>query len=352
MYKKLCDILKEVDSVLITSPYNLRYFTGFRGGEGVALIGNDFRFLFVDSRYAEAASAEAADYEVIEFSAGKLLDLIYDKISLMSTKNIGYENSYMTVSEYEKYSDRLKNCTFVGLKNRLDTLRMIKTDEEIGYIQKAAEIADKAFSEVLSKIKCGVSECEIAAEIEYIMRRLGGDGASFDTIVVSGVKSSMPHGMPSNKKLEYGDFVTMDFGCTYNEYCSDMTRTVVVGGASDKQIDVYNTVKNAQINGLQHIKAGVVGKEADKAARDVIDTAGYGEYFRHSLGHGVGLMIHELPNLSPMSDISLEENMVVTCEPGIYIPGFGGVRIEDLVVVKKDGFVNMTNSPKELIICD
>lgn len=351
MYKKLCDILKEVDLVLITSPHNLRYFTGFRGGEGVALIGSDFRFLFVDSRYTEAAKTEAVDYDVIEFGGGKLFDAINEKISLTSVKNIGYENSCMTVSEYEKYTDKLKDYTFIGLKNRLDMLRMIKTAEELGHIQKAAEIADKALEEVLSKIKCGVSECELAAEIEYTMRRLGGDGTSFDTIVVSGVKSSMPHGMPDDKKLEYGDFVTMDFGCVYKGYCSDMTRTVVVGEANQKQIDVYNTVLNAQLAGLEYIKAGIISKEADKVARGIIADAGYEKYFGHSLGHGVGLLIHEMPNLSPISEIVLEENMVVTCEPGIYIPGFGGVRIEDLVVVKNNGIINLTNSTKKLIIC-
>lgn len=351
MYKKLGDILKEVDSVLITSPHNLRYFTGFRGGEGVALIGRDFRFLFVDSRYIEAARNEAVDYEVIEFGGGKLLDLIYNKISMASVKSVGFENDYMTVSEYDKYTDKLTDCTLVGLKNKLDMLRMIKTEEELGCIQKAAEIADKAFKEVLSKIKCGVSEYEIAAEIEYTMRRLGSDGTSFDTIVVSGVKSSMPHGVPDNKKIEYGDFVTMDFGCIYNGYCSDMTRTIIIGEANQKQVDVYNTVLKAQTSGLEHIKAGVVGKEADKVARDIITDAGYGEYFGHSLGHGVGLLIHEMPYLSPLSEVVLQENMIVTCEPGIYIPSFGGVRIEDLVVVKKNGIINLTNSTKELIIC-
>ncbi len=351
MFKKLCDILKEVDAVLVTSPHNLRYFTGFRGGEGVALIGNDFRFLFVDSRYTEAARGEAIDFDIIEFGGGKLLDTMYDKISVTSVKSVGFENNYMSVSEHEKYIDKLTDCTLVGLKNRLDMLRIIKTDKELGYIKRAAEIANITFKNILAKIKCGVSECEVAAEIEYTMRRLGGEGTSFETIVVSGVKSSMPHGMPGEKKLEYGDFVTMDFGCVYNGYCSDMTRTVVMGEANQKQVDVYNTVLKAQMAGLEYIKSGKAAKDADKAARDVITDACYGEFFGHSLGHGVGLLIHELPNLSPLSETILEENMVVTCEPGIYIPAFGGVRIEDLVVVKKDGILNLTSSPKELIVC-
>lgn len=351
MHKKLYDILNEIDVVLITSPHNLRYFSGFKGGEGVALVGREFRYLFVDSRYTEAATIEAACFDIIEYKGGKLLDNIYEKITKHSIVKIGFENRVMTVVEFDKYAEKFSKCNLVSLENRLDMLRIVKTEEELESIKKAAQIGNAAFRTVLPMIKCGVTECEIAAELEYKMRCLGSEGTSFDTIVVSGVKSSMPHGMPGDKKLESGDFVTMDFGAVYNGYCSDMTRTVVMESASDEQREIYNTVLNAQLTGLETIKAGISGKAADAAARSVIENAGYGKYFGHSLGHGVGLMIHELPNLSPMSDIVLKENMVVTCEPGIYIPKLGGVRIEDLVVVKKDGILNLTSSPKELIVC-
>ena len=351
MYNKLNDLLKQFDAILITSPYNLRYFSGFRGGEGVAIIGKSFRTLFVDSRYTVAAKGEAPYFEVTEFSAGKLIASIKEKLEQNNIRSIGFENSVMTVMEFERYRDGLGNIELTGIDNKLNLLRMIKTDKEIDCLRQAEKIGDLAFEKVLPKIKAGVAECEIAAELEYQMRLLGTDGASFETIVVSGEKSSMPHGMPDGTKLKRGNFVTMDFGCIYNGYCSDMTRTVVIEKATDEQIKIYQTVLKAQLAGLEAIREGVAGKDADKVARGIISDAGYGKFFGHSLGHGVGLQIHELPNLSPMSDIILKENMVVTCEPGIYIEGLGGVRIEDMVVVQKSGIDNLTTSPKDLIIC-
>lgn len=351
MYNKLNDLLEQFDAILITSSYNLRYFSGFRGSEGVAIIGKSFRTLFVDSRYTVAAKGEAPDFEVTEFSAGKLIESINEKLEQNNIHSIGFENSVMTVMDFERYRDGLGNIELTGVDNKLNLLRMVKTDEEIAYLRRAEKIGDLAFEKVFPKIKAGALECEIAAELEYQMRLLGADGASFETIVVSGAKSSMPHGMPDATKLKRGDFVTMDFGCIYNGYCSDMTRTVVIEKATDEQIKIYQTVLKAQLAGLEAIREGVEGKEADKVARGIISDAGYGKFFGHSLGHGVGLQIHELPNLSPMSDIILKENMVVTCEPGIYIEGLGGVRIEDMVVVQKSGIDNLTTSPKDLIIC-
>ena len=351
MWRKLNDILKEVDAVMITSAPNLRYFSGFAGGEGVCVIGNGFKFLFVDSRYTVAAVNEAPDFEVIEFRVGKLCDEINSRLKSRSVTKLGFENGEMTVFEYDVYREKLSGIEFAGLGSRLTELRMIKTDAEIGLMKTAESIGDAAFSEVLPMIKAGAAECEIAAELEYRMRRHGADKTSFDTIVVSGIKSSMPHGIPSDKRLERGDFVTMDFGCVYKGYCSDMTRTVIIEKADDEQIKIYNTVLSAQLKGLEAIKAGIMGKDADRAARDIISDAGYGRCFGHSLGHGVGLVIHELPNLSPASEITLCENMIVTCEPGIYVEGFGGVRIEDMVAVTKTGVENLASSPKELIIC-
>lgn len=351
MRRKLNDILKEVDAVMITSAPNLRYFSGFAGGEGVCVIGSGFKFLFVDSRYTVAAVNEAPEFEVIEFRGGKLCDEINSRLKSRSVTKLGFENGEMTVFEYDVYREKLSGIEFVGLGSRLTELRMIKTDAEIELMKTAEGIGDAAFSEVLPMIKAGVAECEIAAELEYRMRRHGADKTSFDTIVVSGIKSSMPHGIPSDKRLERGDFVTMDFGCVYKGYCSDMTRTVVIEKADDEQTKIYNTVLSAQLKGLETIRAGIKGKDADRTARDIISGAGYGRCFGHSLGHGVGLVIHELPNLSPASEITLCENMIVTCEPGIYVEGFGGVRIEDMVAVTKNGVENLASSPKELIIC-
>ncbi len=350
MYKKLENIFKETDAVLITSAHNLKYFSNFSGGEGVALIGKEFRFLFVDSRYTTSAKQEAKEFCVIEFSSGKLLEMLNEKIVRHSVKTVAFEDFEMTVSTYNLYKSRI-DAELLPLGDKLSRLRMVKTDEEIIYLKKAESIGDEVFSKILPYIKAGVSENDIALEIEYQMRKLGAEGTSFETIVVSGKKSSMPHGRPDSKKLKCGDFVTMDFGCKYNGYCSDMTRTVAIEKIDEEQKKIYDTVLKAQKAGLDAIRAGVLAKDADFKARSAIEEAGYGRYFGHSLGHGVGLLIHELPNLSPKSDIILSENMVVTCEPGIYIEDFCGVRIEDMVVVKNDGYENLTNSTKELLIC-
>lgn len=351
MWRKLSYLFDEADGVMITSAPNLRYFTGFAGGEGVCLVGKDFKYLFVDSRYTVAARLEAADFEVVEFKGGKLADEMQTRLKKHCVNELLFEDRALCVEEFNRYNDKFEGVELKGLSNELKKLRMVKTEEEKADMRVAESIGDKAFEHILPYIKEGVSENDIAAEIEYRMRRHGSEKTSFDTIVVSGVKSSMPHGIPSGKLLEAGDFVTMDFGCIYNGYCSDMTRTVAVGKVSAKQKEIYDTVLKAQLEGLNTIKAGIKGCVADKSARKVIEDAGYGECFGHSLGHGVGLEIHELPNLSPASDILLCKDMVVTCEPGIYVEGFGGVRIEDMVIVTENGVENLAASNKELIIC-
>lgn len=345
MYKKLDGILSETDAALIISPNNMRYFSGFSGGEGALFITKSERLLFTDSRYTEQAQNEARDFQVIEWKSG-FSDLA-DRINGLIIKSIAIEEAFMTVSLFERLKG-LINAEFTGKSAEFDKLRMVKESWEIEKIAKAEEIGDMAFSHVLKFIKEGVCERDIAAEIEYFMKKQGAQGTSFDTIAISGKKTSMPHGQPGNKKIENGDFITLDFGCVYEGYCSDMTRTVVLGKATPRQKEIYDVVYRAQLEGLNAIKSGIKGSDADKAAREVIEKAGYGKYFGHSLGHGVGLLIHEMPNLSPKSDTVLEENMIVSCEPGIYIPGFGGVRIEDLVCVKSGKCLNLTASPKEL----
>ena len=242
-----------------------------------------------------------------------------------------------------------KRQVLVPLGGSVNELRCIKTQEELENIRKAEEIGDRAFEFILGVIKPGMTELEVAAELEYHMKRNGAWKTSFDTIVASGFNSSMPHAVPGMKKIEKGDFITMDFGCVYNGYCSDMTRTVVAGRADDRQKKIYYTVLEAQKIALDRIRAGLKGKEIDKAARDYIDAAGYKGCFGHGLGHSVGLYIHEEPRLSVTGETVLQENMIETVEPGIYIPGYGGVRIEDLVVVTKTGHVNFTHSDKKLI---
>ncbi len=349
MVEKLEGLLQWAEGILLTSPQQLRYFTGFRGGEGIALVGRDARFLFVDSRYTEAARKEASAFTVIETAGKSRIEEIGKRMKEQNIYCLAFEDEQLSVAEYEALQNGLPKAKWQGCSRELETLRMVKTAEEIQWMRTAEQIGIDAFLAVIPMIKPGVAEHEVAAELEYQMRRRGGEGTSFETIVVSGVKSSMPHGRPDGKKIERGDFVTMDFGCRYQGYCSDMTRTVVVGKASAQQKEIYETVRLAQQKGLDTIQAGILGKEADRAARQVIEEAGYGRYFGHSLGHGVGLLIHELPNLSPASEVRLEEGMVVTCEPGIYLPGFGGVRIEDMVLVTKDGIENLTPLEKSLL---
>ena len=349
MISRLNDLLAEFDGVLLTSPHNMRYFSGFSGGEGAALITSNERFLFTDSRYTEQAQNESAEQGFVVVETNTPLSVAGDKISDIGMKNVLFEDEVMSVSIHTALCKKLGKGELVPASRKINELRMIKTDDELRKMAKAEQIACDAFERILGFIKPGITEREIALELEYFMRKNGAGGIAFQTIAISGKKTSLPHGVPSDKKIENGDFVTMDFGALYDGYCSDMTRTIVVGRASEEQRKVYEVVKDAQARGLEAIFEGAESSKADFAARYIIDNAGYGKYFGHSLGHGVGLLIHELPNLSPRSSFVLKENMIVTCEPGIYIPDFGGVRIEDMVCVKKGGIINLTHASKDLI---
>lgn len=341
-------------AVLITSPYNMQYFSGFSGGEGAVLICPNNNYLMIDSRYTGIAKEEAYEnFNVLEFGITKpLITMLLEKLNENEIKKIIYEEDFMTVSIFNRLSNNFKEIEFIPQSTELNALRTIKNDVEIEYIKHAEQIGVHAFNHVIKHIKEGVTEKEIAAELEYFMKKNGAENISFDTIVLSGARTALPHGMPSDKKVENGDFILMDYGCKYHGYCSDMTRTVVFGKADEKQKEIYNIVRQAQEIGMNAIRNGIHGNIPDKYAREVIQNAGYGEHFGHSLGHGVGLLIHEEPRLSPKSNTILKENMIVSCEPGIYIYGYGGVRIEDLVCVKKDGCVNLTNLTKELIELD
>ncbi len=347
MHTKLEALLKKYDAILLTSPYNMRYFGNFSCGEGAVWITGSRKAVITDSRYIEQASAEAGLFEIRE--SGNWIDEVCSYIDAEQIKNILFEDAFMSAAVYMKLSDKAKSSRLCVGSKMLNDLRMVKTAQELDIMAQAELICCRAFEKIIDFIKPGISEKELAAELEYYIRKCGGEGVAFETIVVSGARSSLPHGTPSDKIIEKNDFVTLDFGCVYKGYCSDMTRTVVVGKATEKQKEIYSIVKEAQQIGLEAITSGVTGRNADFAARSVIEKCGYGEYFRHSLGHGVGLCIHEMPNLSPKSEVVLEENMVVTCEPGIYIPDFGGVRIEDMVCVKTDKVLNMTPATKELL---
>jgi len=326
-------MLSNCDAVLISSPENMRYIAGFTG-EGYVVISNNERYIFTDSRYSEKADEETEGYIVSEGN-------VFEYLEKFDT--VGVEEKHITCL----IADKIKNKVYKS--KLLDSMRMVKTPEEIEKIRIAEEIACRSFEKVLEYVSVGVRECDIAREFEYIMKKEGAQGPAFETIVISGKKTSLPHGVPSDKKLEKGDLVTMDFGCLYEGYRSDVTRTFCIGKADEKQREIYEIVKEAQQVGLDTIMSGITGRDADAVARKVIEDRGYGEYFRHALGHGVGLAIHELPNLSPRCEILLKPGMIVTCEPGIYIPDFGGVRIEDTVVVTENGIENLCRLSKDLL---
>ncbi len=347
MISKLDNLFSEYDGILITSPFNMQYFSKFSGGEGAVWISKNEMIIFTDSRYTEQAEGEALLFEVRE--TNNWLDEVALIIKEEKIKSVLFEDQNVSASVYLKMQNRFEKAKLFAGSDKLNRLRMVKTERELKTIAKAEQICCKAFSRILDFVKPGISEKEVATELEYYMKQEGGEGTAFDTVAVSGARCSLPHGVPSDKRIEKGDFVTLDFGCMLDGYASDMTRTIVVGKASEEQKKIYNAVKDAQHAGLDFIQAGVLAKDADLAARSVIEKYGFGKYFRHSLGHGVGLLVHELPNLSPKSEIILEENMVVSCEPGIYIPDFGGVRIEDLICVKNNGNLNFTDTQKDLI---
>ncbi len=347
--RKILEELK-IDAVLVTSPYNMRYISGFAGGEGVLYITDKKSVLFTDSRYTVQAKAEAKAFDVVE--SGNLLETIEQLKVLFeedSISSVGIEDEVLTYKEAKLFIDISDKMHWVGLESRLDRLRIVKTEEELVKLEMAEGIGDAAFSHILTVIKPGITELEIAAELEYYMKKNGATKVSFDTIVASGVNSSMPHAIPTTKKVELGDFVTMDFGCMVDGYCSDMTRTIVVGKASQKQKEIYNVVLKAQLESLAAVKAGVKGFEVDAVARKIINDAGYGDCFGHGLGHSVGLFIHEEPRFSPRCEEIIVPNTIMTVEPGIYVDGFGGVRIEDMIVVTEDGYKNFAHSDKNLI---
>ncbi len=350
-FKKVQDILKklELDAVLISNGNNMRYISGFSGETGYLYISQAKHAVLTDSRYTIQAELEAHGYEIITIGNGGYEEAINDIIKSEQINRLGFESEDLLYAKYEGFKEALSIEELVPIKNDITRLRRIKSPKELEYIRRAEEIGDETFTQILDYIKPGMTELEVAARIEYLLKMNGGQRTSFPAIVASGINSAMPHAVPTMKKLEDGDFLTMDFGCVYEGYCSDMTRTIVIGKASDKQKEIYHTVLEAQMAALEVIRAGVKGKEVDKVARDIIYKAGYEGCFGHGLGHSVGLFIHENPRLSPLEEELLEAGMIETVEPGIYVKGFGGVRIEDLVAVTETGNINYTRSDKSLI---
>lgn len=338
-----------IDAMLVTSEAGERYALGFHG-EGLALICGEGCWYFTDSRYIEAANRQISDAHIDCVGAGRgHRVLAAEVIKKLGLTTVGFEGGSVSVDELSVYEKDLP-CTLVPASGLIGGLRAAKDEEELALMKKAQAITDRVFANILDFIRPGMTEREVAARLVYDMMRLGGSRPSFDPIVAAGANGSMPHAVPGDTVIEQGMFVTMDFGCVYEGYCSDMTRTVAIGEPTQEMRTVYDTVLRAQKAGIAAARAGVEGRQVDAAARQVIEQAGYGAHFGHSFGHSLGLEVHESPNFSPNEGRIMPAGAVVSAEPGIYLPGKFGVRIEDVLILTPNGCENITASPKELIV--
>ncbi|MFN2364721.1 MAG: aminopeptidase P family protein [Halarsenatibacteraceae bacterium] len=340
---------KELDAIMITSKKNRFYFSKFTGTAGTILITDSDNYFITDFRYIDQAKKQTEGFEIIEISKNKNKNLI-KFLNDHNLKKIGFEDGDLSYKQYQELTNIDSDKEYSPLSDEINEFRMIKDDEEVETIKEAIKITEKALKKIITYIEPGMKEREVAAELEYYLRKLGGDGPSFDFIVASGKRSALPHGVASDKIIETGDFITLDFGTYYKGYCSDMTRTIVVGEPDEKQVEIYNIVLNAHLEVIDKIKPGMTGQKADQIAREIIEEAGYGDNFGHGLGHGLGIEVHEEPRLSTTSEEVLKPGMIVTDEPGIYLPDWGGVRIEDDLVITEDGCKSLNQSNKELII--
>ena len=338
-----------LDAMLITSQSGERYALGFHG-EGMLLVTREGAHYTTDGRYIEAARERitGAHVSLVTRSSGHLAQA-RAYIEENGLHNVGFESASLTVDAHRRYAQELP-CILTPAQPLLDSLRASKDEEELEVMRRAQKITDEAFKAILNFIRPGMTEREIAARLVYEMMSRGGERVSIDPIVASGANGSMPHAVPGDQMVDTGMFITMDFGCVLKGYCSDMTRTVALGQPTEEMERVYATVLAAQKAGINAARAGVTGQEVDAAARRVIEEAGYGEYFTHSFGHSLGIDIHESPSASPSETAVLPAGAVISAEPGIYLPGRFGVRIEDVLILKEGGCEDITRSPKDLIV--
>lgn len=353
MLEQIRSHLQEIscDVFISTHRTHRRYLTKFTGSAGLVWTGLDSKILVTDFRYTEQAGEQSPDWEIVLLQP-TLEETMARLIEEQQVRRIAFESEHITVEQLTKWQEKFDAVEFVPTKNWVAQLRQVKTQEEIDKIAAAAKITVQALTALVPQIKPGVTEIELALELEYTMRRLGAEAVAFDPIVGSGPRGALPHAIPGDRKIQAGDFIVIDMGCVYQGYCSDLTRTFVVGRPDPKQLEIYHIVLEAQLAALNALKPGLSGKEVDSVAREIIKNAGYDQHFGHSLGHGVGLEIHEEPRLSQFNEEPLAPGMVVTVEPGIYLPGWGGVRIEDLVVVTEEGCRILTELTKELVIIE
>ncbi len=364
----------KTDIALLTDEANMRYVSGFTG-EGYVIVTRDGGTVVTDARYTIAARNECPDFDVVEWNKIGYYKPVMDTVKKPKYKTLAYEDKYLTVASFNRFKKRLeKNIKLKPLGEKADALRQVKTDEEIETIREAERIGDRAFARLMldfgvaadrlgevgaevaayhtasALVPEKMTERNVAARLEFYLKDEGGERLSFETIAASGLNGAMPHAVPSDKMLVRGELLTLDFGCVYEGYCSDMTRTIAIGKPSDELRRIYDTVLNAQETALKGIRPGMTGAEIDALARDVIKETGYGDYFGHSLGHSVGLRIHEQPGFSSKEKTVIQPGMVVSVEPGIYIENVGGVRIEDLVAITDSGIDNLAKSVKTLIV--
>lgn len=341
-----------LDAVFLTCRANRFYAAGFDSydTDGACLVTPEHVFYWTDGRYIEAAQRDIAGAEVGLTDRNHPYEaLAAEVVTRFGIRRLGFDDGAMTVADHHRYTEALP-CELVPVTALMTRLRSVKDEEELAVMRQAQAIAEKAYTELLNDIRPGVTEKFLAARLTFLMLTGGAQNVSFDPIVISGPNTSLPHGVPTEKALAQGDFVTMDFGALYHGYCSDTTRTVAVGHVTDEMAKVYETVLSAQKAGIAAARAGITGKALDGAARDVIEKAGYGQYFSHSFGHSLGVEIHEAPNASPSNAKPLPAGAVVSAEPGIYLPGRFGVRIEDVLILREGGCEDITNLEKKLLV--
>ena len=354
-FNKRVDLLKQklsainLDGAFITNLTNIRYLTGFTGSAGSLLILDNKQYFFTDGRYIEQSKNQVKNCD-IHITGSAHYQAINSKKILNNDSNIGFESDYVSVGLFNQLQKTLNHINWQPFSGIVEKIAAVKDDFEIQSLQTAIDITDEVFLQIIPELKRGAIEKEIAAKISYLFKMNGAEGDSYEPIIGSGFLGALPHARPTEKKFEKGDFVVMDFGALYNGYHADMTRTIVIGEASSKHKEIYDIVLESQLSGIKIAKAGVTGQAVDKACRDVIQKAGYGDKFIHSTGHGIGLEVHTYPRLSHVNKNPLLKNYVVTIEPGIYLENWGGVRIEDDCLIKKDKCIPMNQSTKEMLI--
>lgn len=351
--KRLRESLAEqgADSLYVTNLTNIRYLCGFTGSSGSLLVGQSGSWFLTDGRYRTQSADEivGAEIEVYRFTT-ETAAAVRKAAKSLGTKRVGFEKDHTTVASAETVNEWFEGMEMVPTQGLVEKLRRVKDAEEIDAMRKAAELADEGIAYILGRIEPGLTEKQVALDLEFHMRSAGAEAVSFDLIVAAAERSALPHAHPTDRKVEKGRFLLFDIGCRYDGYCSDLTRTVVVGSADDRHREIYELVARAQAAGLAAVAPGKAGSEVDAAARSVIEAGGQGDAFGHGLGHGVGLEVHEGPGLRSISEDILEDGNVVTVEPGVYIPGWGGVRIEDLVLVTSSGSEVLSKAGNELIL--